>query len=122
MALLVRYHKELEHDFLALGVDILDVWRGEVSLRRCRVLIDTLPPGSALLRSFSDDDGWGVTDYLLAQLIDVAMIGNWLQTDTKKSKKPKRFPRPSDMRRTQAIADEREERARRHIQRQLTGG
>lgn len=120
--MLVRYHKELEHDFLALGVDILGVWRGEVSLRRVRVLIDTLGPGSALLRSFSEDDGWGITDYLLAHLIDVSTIGNWLQTDTKKSKKPKRFPRPADNRKTAQIADEREQRARMHIQRQLSGG
>lgn len=98
------------------------MWRGEVSLRRVRVLIDTLGPGSALLRALSDDDGWGITDYLLAHLIDVAQIGNWLQTDTKKSKRPKRFPRPSDNRKTQAINDEREQRARAHIQRQLTGG
>lgn len=91
-------------------------------MRRCRVLIDTLGPGSALLRSYSKDDGWGVTDYLIAHLIDVATIGNWMQTDTKKSKKPKRFPRPEDNRKTQQVADEREERARAHIQRQLTGG
>lgn len=103
-------------------MDILGVWRGEVSLRRVRVLIDTLGPGSALLRSFSADDGWGITDYLLAHLIDVASIGNWLQTDTKKSKKPKRFPRPADNRKTAQIADEREQRARMHIQRQLNGG
>lgn len=79
-------------------------------------------PGSALLRSFADDDGWGITDYLLAHLIDVAVIGNWLQTDTKKSKKPKRFPRPADNRKTQEVTDAREARAREHIARQLTGG
>lgn len=98
------------------------MWRGEVSLRRVRVLIDTLGPGSALLRAFSEDDGWGITDFLIAHLIDVAQVGNWLQTDTKKSKRPKRFPRPADNRKTQEINDERERRARTHIQRQLTGG
>ncbi len=50
-------------------VDLADLYRGELSLRRLSVLIAHLPPDSATVRaSGNTPPGWGVGEYLLADL------------------------------------------------------
>lgn len=52
------------------GRDLIgEFWRGEVSLRQLRVLVQQLPPGGALYRAVNGH-GWLDAEYLLAQLLD----------------------------------------------------
>jgi hypothetical protein len=55
-------------DFLALGVDLLDLYRGRLSYRRVCALVEHLPDDAAVWRTASPDAGWPRTDYLLAAL------------------------------------------------------
>jgi hypothetical protein len=55
-------------DFLALGVDLLDLYRGRLSFRRVCVLVEHLPQEAAVWRTAGPDAGWPRTDYLLVAL------------------------------------------------------
>lgn len=61
---------ELEADLLRYyGVDLADLWRGELSLRRLSVLLNALPPDSAIARwANTEAPGWDVQDFLLADI------------------------------------------------------
>jgi len=48
---------------------IADYWRGELSLRQLRVMVEHLPPDSAAHRAAAGHD-WQVREYLLAQAVD----------------------------------------------------
>lgn len=51
------------------GVDLADLWRGRLSLRKISVLVTHLPPGSAVWATESDlDYGWTLTDILLSDV------------------------------------------------------
>jgi hypothetical protein len=52
-------------DFLALGVDLLDLYRDRLSFRRVCVLVEHLPDDAAAWRTAGPDAGWSRTDYLL---------------------------------------------------------
>jgi hypothetical protein len=52
-------------DFLAAGVDLLDLYRGRLSFRRVCVLVEHLPDHAAVWRTAGPDAGWSRTDYLL---------------------------------------------------------
>jgi hypothetical protein len=64
-----RHHKALEYDLSCIGVDLLDFWRGEITLRKLRMYIDMLPTHSAFWSSVGGhpDDRWTTTDGLLAR-------------------------------------------------------
>lgn len=53
-------------------VDLTDLWRGGLSLRKLSVLIAHLPPESATLRALAklppSSDGWDVHAFLLSDL------------------------------------------------------
>lgn len=55
---LARYHH----------IDLVDLYRGELSLRKVHVLVTHLPHDSALVKTLSDAPVFGLTDYLLADL------------------------------------------------------
>lgn len=51
------------------GLDLADLWRGKLSLRKLAVLVSHLPPGSAVWTVETDlDYGWTLTDILLTDL------------------------------------------------------
>lgn len=47
-------------------MDLRDLWRGHLSLRRLRVLVEHLPADSALASVIGS--GWTVRDFLLADI------------------------------------------------------
>lgn len=50
-------------------IDLLDFYRGTLTARRIRVLVNHLPHNSALMRALNGGrPGWSVTDHLLADL------------------------------------------------------
>lgn len=83
------HHEQLEADLAEQNIDLLDFWRGRISLRKIRVLIDGLPFHSRFWTAMAGHDSrWNETDYLLARLIDVQAAAH-LQD-------PERIERPGE--------------------------
>lgn len=60
--LLGEYGEVIEADLQRYyGVDLGDLWRGRMSMRRCMVLIAGLPPGAGLHRATGGDRAWSDT-------------------------------------------------------------
>lgn len=69
IALLERRGDEIESDLHDKGVDLVDLWRGRLSLRKLAVLIRYLPSTSAL--AIAENGGyrpWSLTEYLLSDV------------------------------------------------------
>ncbi|MFD8018921.1 hypothetical protein ACFV6G_00590 [Streptomyces lavendulae] len=97
------YQDELEADLLEFfGVDLLDLWRGRLSLRRIGVLINSLmkkPGRSTLLEALDERTRWGESDYLLARISDALELSNYLYfkanaEDSDDLEQPDPIPRP----------------------------
>jgi hypothetical protein len=82
------------------GVDLVDLWRGTLTLRRVRVLLEGLPPDSSTAYAVAEADngplaGWRLTDVLLGRLTDELALYRWqwetAHLDPKKSK-PRKQP------------------------------
>ncbi|MFI9202633.1 hypothetical protein [Streptomyces sp. NPDC053048] len=62
-------------------VDLLDLWRGRLSLRRIGVLIDSLMKKagrSTLLMAMDERAAWADSDHLLARVSDALELSNFL--------------------------------------------
>lgn len=84
---LVRYY----------GVDLLDYYRGRLSARRLRVLLQHLPRDSALVRALHGEAAeWGLSEHLLAAAVDELAVANWLfaSAHTPEHADPPERPRP----------------------------
>ncbi|MFL6072745.1 MAG: hypothetical protein ACJ73S_05040 [Mycobacteriales bacterium] len=70
----------MEADLLRFyGVDLLDYYRGRLSARRLRVLLQHLPREAALTRALHGDEAdWGLTEHLLASVVDQVATANWM--------------------------------------------
>lgn len=82
------------------GINLCDLWRGHLSLRRLWVLVQGLPPDSrtaSVIAAGGEDPGplsyWRLTDVLLGRLADELALLRWqwegVHRDPKKGK-----PRP----------------------------
>lgn len=79
-------------------MDLLDLWRGGLSLRRVSVLLAGLPIESATSRALAPEFiGWTVDSFLLAQVIDTLQAANWQRGGDEHTPRPKPFPRPGDV-------------------------
>jgi len=80
---LIREHGDaLEADLQRhYGIDLLDVYRGRLSLRRLRVLLRGLPPDCRTLRAISDVDEaldqWSLPVALLGRVLDELAALRW---------------------------------------------
>lgn len=91
--MLDRHQEAIEFDLISLGVRLSDLG-GVLSWRDLYVVVRNLPMSSALARSMSGAEAqWGVTEYLLAQVVDALNGANW-QRGGGKGQKPKPTPRP----------------------------
>jgi hypothetical protein len=92
----------VEADLLRFyGVDLLDHYRGRLTARRLRVLIQHLPVESALVRALHGEEAqWGLTEHLLASAVDQLAAGNWMfatvhtPEDGSPPRRPEPVPRP----------------------------
>ncbi|MBP8535049.1 hypothetical protein [Streptomyces sp. MK37H] len=75
-----EHAEALEADLLRYyGVDLLDWHREALSSRRLAVLVRHLPPDSAFVRAREGEAAeWGLTDHLLAAVVDHLAIANWM--------------------------------------------
>lgn len=77
---------------------IAEYWRGQISLRHLRVLIEHLPPTSAYHRHVSGH-AWSDVEYLLAVLGDRLAENTYVTAKAggmKGARKPKPLPRPGE--------------------------
>jgi hypothetical protein len=97
-----EYPEELEADLLEFfGIDLLDLWRGRLSLRRVHLLINSLmhkAGRSTLLATMDESTQWGSTEHLLARVSDALELSNYLFLRANSSEKdiplPEPLPRP----------------------------
>lgn len=114
------YADAIEVDFLSLGVDVLDLWRGALSVRRAWVLIEHFArdENSALVRAANlDNAGWSLGNHLLAGVYDALNTANWQRGASKDQPRPKRLPRPGVEDEDAARASVTEQRARDFLKR-----
>lgn len=98
-----EHPEELEADLLEFfGVDLLDLWRGRLSLRRIAVLVRSLARrhGRSSLAGVMDETAeWATSDYLLARISDALEMSNFLfmkanASDSSSLMPPDPLPRP----------------------------
>ncbi|MGQ5602949.1 hypothetical protein [Streptomyces sp. EKS3.2] len=88
------------------NVDLLDLWRGRLSLRRIGVLIRSLmskPGRSTLLMAMDERSKWPESDYMLARVSDALELSNFLflkanvdESDARDLELPPPIPRPGE--------------------------
>ncbi|MGI5196932.1 hypothetical protein ACQEVY_25395 [Streptomyces sp. CA-288835] len=102
-----EFPDELEADLLEFfGVDLLNLWRGRLSLRRIGVLINSLmnkPGRSTLLMAMDERAKWSEREYLLARMSDALELSNFLflkanvpDEDARDLEFPAPIPRPGE--------------------------
>lgn len=99
-----EYPNEVESDLLEhWGIDILDYYRGKVSLRRVFVCLNRLlhmSNRSALATKLDPRAEWSTAEYMIAEMIDRLELSNWLAIEINSEKntvpQPQPIPRPGD--------------------------
>ena len=91
--MLFHFHGAIESDLHDKGLDLVDLWRGKLSLRKVKVITDHLGPTSALQRAITDSS-WTDIEELLATLIDVEKLALWQRAGDKNARRPEPYPRP----------------------------
>ncbi|OKH95415.1 hypothetical protein AB852_00670 [Streptomyces uncialis] len=100
-----QFGDELEADLLEFfGVDLLDLWRGRLSLRRVHVLVQSLvrkPGRSTLVAAMDESASWSPTDFLMARVSDALELSNFLflkahSSEAAEIEPPVPIPRPGD--------------------------
>jgi len=78
------------------GLDLLDLYRGELSARKVHVLLSNLPPGAMLYRELDSPAAWSETAHLLALVEHRLRVLAWQPTDNGRRgvKMPKEMDRP----------------------------
>ncbi|MEV5883091.1 hypothetical protein AB0L74_10290 [Streptomyces sp. NPDC052020] len=79
-------------------MDLLDLWRGRLSLRRISVLIGSLlrQAGRSVLAAVVDESAaWSTSDYLLARVSDALELSNFLFYQANASEDAEEWPAPT---------------------------
>lgn len=113
--LLTRHAEAVEADLLERGIDLVDFYRGKITLRRIVVAIRQLPAGARLWKALAPpqagksdatpgDAAWSGVEHKLAAVFDaVQNVTHVLQVvNSEKGKAPPapaRMPRPGDLQR-----------------------
>lgn len=103
---LLREHAEaLEADlYRVYQVDLVGMWRGEVSVRKVANLAAHLPDGSQVYVSEGSDQAWTVGEHMAALAAWQVAVGNW-QRGGRKGKAPDPIPTPGESTRKAAEAE-----------------
>lgn len=88
-------------------MDLLDLYRGGLTLRRLSVLMGMLErqPTSCYWKALHDSDDWDLANYQRADQLDVLIEGNWQRAANSKSPHPKPVRRPADRHKASAVQD-----------------
>jgi hypothetical protein len=110
LAALIEQHGEaVEADLAFRGIDLRDLWRGDLTWRRLAVLVAALPPESATkaaardalspaqlaaLPTRSGHGPWSHTELLLAAIVDRLSMLLWQNGGKASAPRPEPIPRP----------------------------
>lgn len=112
---LLRNHGEaIEADFARYypSVDLLGVYRGELSFRRALVLVERLPYGAQTWMEMGVDAAWTVAEHGVANLVDqLAWVNFQINNPEHKGRKPDPVDRPPDLKAQQVKRERTLERA-----------
>jgi hypothetical protein len=74
---------------------VAEYWRGEITLRKLRVLVEGLPPNGALARAAAGHH-WQHSDYLLADLVDTMarLVTDFRNANRAEKTPPQPYPDP----------------------------
>lgn len=82
-------------------VDLCDVWRGTLTLRKLRVLIEHLPGDCASARAIAGVDDelsqWTLTNALLARMTDEIAVLRWQWESAHLAKNQRHRPQPKSV-------------------------
>lgn len=92
-------HREaIEYDLLTIGLHLEDLGTPALSWRHLYVLLIHLPRTSAYKRELLGEDAlWGLSEHLLASVLDALNLGNWQRGNQGKDvpgPRPVPVPRP----------------------------
>lgn len=84
------------------GVELCALWRGELTLRRVRVLIEYLPVDSLTARRIANVDrreldGWSLTNLLLSRVADELSAFRWQWETTHLGKRQRARKQPQSV-------------------------
>lgn len=102
------------------GLDLVDAYRGTISIRKLAVLAIHLPPEAAVKRQGMDDEWWSRETQASVAVLDQIRALRHQIAGEKHPIDP--TPRPSDAARAQTRADRILERARRWEKRRINRG
>ncbi|MFD4608278.1 hypothetical protein ACFWOT_09190 [Streptomyces sp. NPDC058440] len=91
------------------GIDLLDLWRGRLSLRRISVLIGALmrQTGRSALAAVLDEAAeWSESEYLLARVSDALELSNFLFIKANSGEEAQDIPVPDPLPRPGQIEPE----------------
>lgn len=117
-ALLNSYHQEIEYDWDVRGWDLIDFWRGKVTIRKATVrLLGILRDrtSSTARAVFPHETAWGETEHVIATVMDMYLM-------TKFGKEAPRMTRPGDKERAESLLEERKRRWKNRQRRGNTRG
>lgn len=97
--LLSRHAEAIEIDLIRLGLRLDDLGTFALSWRDLLVIVRRSRPDSDLARELngSGEPPWGVTDYLLAAVVDLLANANWQRQGKKSAPKPRPIKRPGQV-------------------------
>lgn len=120
--MLLREHGEaLEASFQAeYGIDLLDLYRGELTPRKAAALAVNLPPGSAVWREYGGPQAWTDAMHLTAEVEHGVRVLAWQKTEDgrKRMNAPERLTPPPLRADVKAQEQAQLSKARRYIARQ----
>jgi hypothetical protein len=123
---IAEHHRQVEFDFACRGWDLLDFWRGDMTLRALSVRVDGLREDttSATWRAAVGGPHESERD-ILADIADILASANWQRSGDKDAPRPPAHPRPGDDRRRKELDNKMGARARAmkaRLQRHQDGG
>lgn len=94
-------------------MDLADLWRGKITLRKVALLVEHLPPEAAIYRTGADDRFWSIETQFLNAIEWNTRMAWWVHTEaaTKGGATPEPQPTPTQRLAAAIAAPERARRA-----------
>ncbi|MGV3564224.1 MAG: hypothetical protein ACO1ON_13180 [Nocardioides sp.] len=107
LTLLDEHQEAIEYDLLTVGLRLDWLGTERLSWRDLLVIIRQSPRTSAYARAIHGDEAlWGLSDHLLAEVVDALAWANWQRAGQRYAPKPKPIPRPGRKGKTQRVGSE----------------
>lgn len=91
---MTAHYVAVEGELIRRGLRVRDLGSERFTWSDLKAIIYTAKPGSHLAAVLGAP--WGVTDYMLANTVDILNVGNWQRGGNNNSPKPKPVRRPGE--------------------------